>query len=161
MGNLNTLSLTSQLSSSHTHTLCRNFSLLTFLSLRFSRPLDLRSNQCYVSLSSLLLRPYSSSFLSIPVLRLPKRHPTAMASSKDPQSNIPASSKSSWSSFLKVSVQKGIISEMPVMYSLRSEICENSIPAQVAYGITVLLRCQPSLPGPRGVNTLLVGNEHS
>lgn len=46
------------------------------------------------------------SFLSLGVLRFASRQvlsPTAMSSSKDPQSNIPASSKGSWSSFLKVS----------------------------------------------------------
>lgn len=48
------------------------------------------------------------SFFSLGVLRFETRqvlaiYPTAMSSSKDPQSNIPASSKGSWSSFLKVS----------------------------------------------------------
>lgn len=70
------------------HTYSRQLSHLSFLFLSYSRFLV-----CF-------------SFLSLGVLRFASRQvlsPTAMSSSKDPQSNIPASSKGSWSSFLKVS----------------------------------------------------------
>ena len=72
------------------HTYSRQLSHLSFLFLSYFR---------------FLVR---LSFLSLGVLRFESRqvlaiYPTAMSSSKDPQSNIPASSKGSWSSFLKVS----------------------------------------------------------
>lgn len=74
------------------------------------------------------------------LVRFVNCYPTAMASSKDPQSNIPASSKGSWSSFLKVSVL------LPVMYLHQGENWETLMPSMG--GMAVLLRCQLPLLEP-------------
>ena len=71
------------------HTYSRKLSHLSFLILSYSR------FPCFFLLSVFRCSPLCISTSAV--------SPTAMSSSKDPQSNIPASSKGSWSSFLKVS----------------------------------------------------------
>lgn len=95
------------------HTLYRTFSLLQcFSATRFSN-----DSVSHFFVIRIIIHTLRLSCLP-PVLRLPKRHPTANMTSKDPQSNIPASSRGSWSSFLKVSVHLHMNS---MMYSLRKQ----------------------------------------